>query len=104
MASTNPHHAMNPHEKGYWTTGELAKAIGRTRQIVRRWILDGKIEPTETTDGGHHRFSEAKATQIIERFHKKAKAKAEARTKAKKAAAKVAAAKVEKATAAKKAA
>ncbi|MTD56127.1 helix-turn-helix domain-containing protein [Amycolatopsis pithecellobii] len=38
------------------TTAEAATAIGVGRRTLSRWVLDGKVEPTLTTAGGHHRW------------------------------------------------
>ena len=38
------------------TTGEVAKELGVSRAAVLAWVRDGKITPTLTTPGGHHRF------------------------------------------------
>ena len=38
------------------TTGEVAKELGVSRAAVLAWVRDGKLSPTLTTPGGHHRF------------------------------------------------
>jgi excisionase family DNA binding protein len=38
------------------STGEVAKELGVSRASVLAWVRDGKITPTLTTPGGHHRF------------------------------------------------
>ncbi|MEV1294447.1 helix-turn-helix domain-containing protein [Pseudonocardia sp. NPDC049635] len=35
---------------------EAAKAVGVDRTTLARWVAAGKIEPTLTTAGGHHRY------------------------------------------------
>ncbi|MTD56128.1 helix-turn-helix domain-containing protein [Amycolatopsis pithecellobii] len=38
------------------TTAEAAAAIGVGRRTLSRWVQQGKVEPTLTTAGGHHRW------------------------------------------------
>jgi excisionase family DNA binding protein len=38
------------------TTGEVARELGVSRAAVLSWVRDGKLTPTLTTPGGHHRF------------------------------------------------
>ncbi len=38
------------------TTGEVAKELGVSHAAVLAWVRDGKLSPTLTTPGGHHRF------------------------------------------------
>ncbi|TVT17957.1 helix-turn-helix domain-containing protein [Amycolatopsis acidiphila] len=37
-------------------TADAAKAIGVDRRTLQRWVSQGRIEPTLTTAGGHHRW------------------------------------------------
>ncbi len=38
------------------STGEVARELGVSRAAVLSWVREGKITPTLTTPGGHHRF------------------------------------------------
>lgn len=42
----------------YKTTSDVARQFGVDSSAVRRWVLAGKIHPTITTPGGHHRFTD----------------------------------------------
>jgi excisionase family DNA binding protein len=40
------------------STGEAARLLGVSQHTVIRAVNEGRLEPDETTPGGHHRFSE----------------------------------------------
>lgn len=50
------------------TTGELAKFLQVPVRTVRWWAEAGYIEPDGRTFGGHSRFSEQRAREILERL------------------------------------
>ncbi|AIJ20883.1 helix-turn-helix domain-containing protein [Amycolatopsis methanolica] len=37
-------------------TADAAKAIGVDRRTLQRWVAEGRVNPTLTTVGGHHRW------------------------------------------------
>ncbi|HVV73305.1 MAG TPA: helix-turn-helix domain-containing protein [Verrucomicrobiae bacterium] len=37
-------------------TADAARAIGVDRRTLQRWVSEGKVKPTLTTPGGHHRW------------------------------------------------
>jgi predicted site-specific integrase-resolvase len=37
-------------------TADAAKAIGVDRRTLQRWVKEGRVAPTLTTAGGHHRW------------------------------------------------
>ncbi|TNC24336.1 helix-turn-helix domain-containing protein [Amycolatopsis alkalitolerans] len=37
-------------------TADAAKAIGVDRRTLQRWVKEGRVKPTLTTAGGHHRW------------------------------------------------
>lgn len=47
-----------PSELTYMTTSDVARHFGVNPSAVRRWVLAGKLHPTITTPGGHHRFTD----------------------------------------------
>ncbi|MGX9346366.1 helix-turn-helix domain-containing protein [Microbacterium sp. KNMS] len=50
------------------TTAELAARLRVDPSTVRRWVETGKLKPSFTTPGGHHRFNE---TQVHEQLGKR---------------------------------
>jgi excisionase family DNA binding protein len=40
----------------YLTTPQAAKALGVSERSLRRWVLDGLLEPDYVTPGGHYRW------------------------------------------------
>jgi excisionase family DNA binding protein len=48
-----------PSEITLFTTTQVAERFDVDTSTVRRWVLTGRLTPTDTTPGGHHRFTQA---------------------------------------------
>ena len=50
---------MPEPDSEYLTTTEVARLYHVDASAVRRWVISGKLRPSITTPGGHHRFIRA---------------------------------------------
>lgn len=56
------------------TTTQAAARFGVNPATVRRWVLKGELQPTFTTPGGYHKFSEAALEDFANRTTNRATA------------------------------
>lgn len=47
------------------TTAQVARRAGVDTSTVRRWVLQGKLQPHTTTLGGHHRFAAGDVERLL---------------------------------------
>jgi excisionase family DNA binding protein len=50
------------------STGQAARLLAVSQHTVIRAVNEGRLEPDETTPGGHHRFSEDRIWQMAPRL------------------------------------
>jgi excisionase family DNA binding protein len=59
--------ALRPHVGGdvrLISTGQVARLLGVSQPTVVRAVREGRLQPDETTPGGHHRFVEARIREL----------------------------------------
>lgn len=52
--------------KKYYTIGEFAVLIGKSKNTLREWDKTGKLKPHHITEGKHRLYSEAQLREVLE--------------------------------------
>lgn len=50
----------------YYTIGEFAEKIGKSKNTLRKWDEEGKLKPHHITSGKHRIYSEAQLKEVLE--------------------------------------
>ncbi|OZM83585.1 AlpA family transcriptional regulator [Pseudonocardia sp. MH-G8] len=54
------------------STGEVARAVGLSRQTIQRYMREGLLTPVFTTTGGHARWRLDEVLEQLRALHRRA--------------------------------